>query len=103
MKLLSKICSFGGFAFSVSRQLTIFAMKNNNNKALWRFDVFYSLPAPDNELGGELRWDDYSEEAYVLLPDHITDEDDALRFFESAAPTPGMFIGGFSRILETHQ
>jgi len=78
-------------------------MNKNNNKVLWRFDAYYSLPTPGNAVGSELGWDDYSEQAYALLPDHITDEDDARRFIESAAPTPMMYFGGFSRILDTHQ
>ena len=53
----------------------------NNN--LWEVEVFYALPAEDEEFG--ITWEEYVEKCSVLLPAHIVDKDDALKYIQKSS------------------
>ena len=49
----------------------------------WEVEVFYVLPVEDEEFG--IRWEENVEKCSVLLPPHIVDNEDALRYIQKSS------------------
>jgi hypothetical protein len=58
-------------------------MTNAIDNNLWEVEVFYVLPAEDEEFG--IAWEEYVEKCSVLLPAHIEDNEEALKYIQKSS------------------
>ncbi len=49
----------------------------------WEVEVFYVLPAEDEEFG--ITWEEHVEKCSVLLPPHIVDNEEALKYIQKSS------------------
>jgi hypothetical protein len=57
-----------------------------NDKTLWRVDIFYSLPVDNENEESGIEWEERVESCRVSIPSYIADACDALAFIQSSCP-----------------
>ena len=68
-----------------------------NDKTLWRVDIFYSLPVDNENEESGIEWEERVESCHVSIPSSIADTHEALAYIQSSCPY-GVNLVSASRI-----